>query len=60
MSKIQIAVEIDEKDGKFFADLMTGGLAWATSAKLSLSGVDAALGPIDASWLLRANVSLLE
>ena len=57
--KVQITVEIDEKDSQFFNDLIRGGYSWASSATLSVTGnIDPPPPPVDATWLLRANVSL--
>lgn len=57
--KVQITVVIDDKDGKFFADLMADKFAWAKYATLIIEAGDA-VPQIDATWLLRANVAILE
>ena len=57
--KVHITVEIDEKDGNFFAALIGGGYAWADSATLTITGnIDPQPLPVDAAWLLRSNVSI--
>ena len=57
--KVHLTVEIDEKDADFFADLISGGYSWASLATLSIAGnIDPPAPPVDATWLLRANVSL--
>ena len=57
--KVHLTVEIDDKDGRFFADLISGGYAWASSATLNITGnIDSPPPPVDATWLLRSNVSI--
>lgn len=58
--KVQITVEVDDKDAKFFGNLITGQYAWSSSAQLTFSGVGTDPPSVDASWLLRANVAFLE
>lgn len=56
--KVVITVEIDDKDGKFFADLISDKFAWATEAHLCITGVGNDDETADATWLLRANVAM--
>lgn len=58
--KVILQVEIDDADSKFFADLMDGGYSWVSQAQLSFMGVGASPPPVDATWLLRANISFAE
>jgi hypothetical protein len=58
MGKVTITVEIDDADAKFFGDLISGNYAWAISATLTFAGVGTIPPPVDATWLLRANVAL--
>jgi hypothetical protein len=54
--KVNITVDIGDDDAKFFGDLDRGAYAWATGAQLTFTGVGEPSAPVDATWLLRANV----
>lgn len=56
--RVVITVEIDDADAKFFGDLTGGFYAWVNSAQLTFKGVGEPPPPVDATWLLRANVDL--
>ena len=56
--KAHITVEVSDEDAKFLGDLISGNYAWATSARLTFEGVGEQPPPVDATWLLRANVEL--
>ena len=57
--KVHLTVEVDEKDAGFFTALIGGGYSWASLATLSITGnIDPQPPPVDATWLLRANVFL--
>jgi hypothetical protein len=57
--QVQITVEIDAKDGEFFGDLNSGAYSWVSSAQLTFTGIGESPPPVDATWLLRANVLLV-
>jgi hypothetical protein len=58
MAKVNITVELGDDDAKFFGDLNSGAYAWASSAQLTFVGIGNTPPPVDATWLLRANITL--
>jgi hypothetical protein len=57
--KANITVVISNDDAKFLGDLISGKYAWATGAQLTFVGIGNTPPPVDATWLLRANIEIV-